>query len=56
MALILYRGGEYDLDDPTKGLFKGSFLVRTFKHIFMSPSSAADAQPDKELPLEPLPK
>ncbi|KAG2095255.1 hypothetical protein BD769DRAFT_1394945 [Suillus cothurnatus] len=28
MALILYRGGEYDLDDPTKGLFKGSFLVR----------------------------
>lgn len=53
---FLYRDGEYDQDDPTKGLFKGSFLVRTFKHIFTSPSSAADARPDEELPLEPLPK
>ncbi|KAG2046346.1 hypothetical protein BDR06DRAFT_1014796 [Suillus hirtellus] len=40
---FLYRDGEYDMDDPTKGLFKGSFLIRTFKHIFTSPSSAADA-------------
>ncbi|KAG1891843.1 uncharacterized protein F5891DRAFT_1131472 [Suillus fuscotomentosus] len=48
--------GEYDREDPTKGLFKGSFLIRTFKHIFMSPSSAADARPDEELPVEPFPK
>ncbi|KAG2754551.1 hypothetical protein P692DRAFT_201703947 [Suillus brevipes Sb2] len=53
---FLYRDGEYDQEDPTKGLFKGSFLVRTFKHIFTSPSSAADARPDEEIPLEPLPK
>ncbi|KAG2056605.1 hypothetical protein BDR06DRAFT_879719 [Suillus hirtellus] len=49
---FLYRDEEYDQEDPTKGLFKGSFLIRTFKHIFTSPSSAADAQPDEELPIE----
>ncbi|KAG1736276.1 hypothetical protein EDD22DRAFT_982391 [Suillus occidentalis] len=43
---FLYKDGEYDRDDPTKGLFKDSFLIRTFKHIFTSP----------KLPPEPLPK
>ncbi|KAG1786245.1 uncharacterized protein HD556DRAFT_1449862 [Suillus plorans] len=43
--------GKYDPDDPTKGLFKSAWLVRTFKHIFTSPSSAGEIRPDEEEPL-----
>ncbi|KAG2037994.1 hypothetical protein BDR03DRAFT_933798 [Suillus americanus] len=53
---FLYSNGKYDREDPTKGLFKGALLVRTFKHIFTSPSSAVKMQPDEEHPghQEPL--
>ncbi|KAF8121428.1 hypothetical protein EV363DRAFT_1457848 [Boletus edulis] len=37
---FLYKDNDYDESDPTKGLFKGTLLVRAFKHIFTSPSSA----------------
>ncbi|KAG1903121.1 uncharacterized protein F5891DRAFT_978157 [Suillus fuscotomentosus] len=48
---FLYSNGKYDPDDPTKGLFKSAWLVRTFKHIFTSPSSAGEIRPDEEEPL-----
>ncbi|KIK36186.1 hypothetical protein CY34DRAFT_26428 [Suillus luteus UH-Slu-Lm8-n1] len=38
----------YNRKDPTRGLFKGTLLVRTFKHIFTSPSSAGETRPDEE--------
>ncbi|KAG1787313.1 uncharacterized protein HD556DRAFT_1434435 [Suillus plorans] len=43
-----YNDGKYDRKDPTKGLFKSALLLRTFKHIFTSPSSAGEMQPDEE--------
>ncbi|KAG2152856.1 hypothetical protein DEU56DRAFT_908040 [Suillus clintonianus] len=45
---FLYSNGKYDRDNPMKGLFKSVLLVRTFKHIFTSPSSAGKIQPDEE--------
>ncbi|KAG1847251.1 hypothetical protein C8R48DRAFT_677597 [Suillus tomentosus] len=45
---FLYKDGKYDHEDPTKGLFKGALLVRAFKHIFTSPSSAGEIQPDQD--------
>ncbi|KAG1844481.1 hypothetical protein F4604DRAFT_1596155 [Suillus subluteus] len=51
---FLYKDNKYDQEDPTKGLFKGDFLVRAFKHIFTSPSSAAETRPDEESTPEPL--
>ncbi|KAG1841182.1 hypothetical protein C8R48DRAFT_620395 [Suillus tomentosus] len=45
---FLYCNSKYDPDDPTKGLFKGVLLVRTFKHIFTSPSSAGEIRSDEE--------
>ncbi|KAG1845188.1 hypothetical protein F4604DRAFT_1937083 [Suillus subluteus] len=45
---FMYKDGRYDREDPTKGLFKGALLVRTFKHIFTSPSSAGETRPDEE--------
>ncbi|KIM56230.1 hypothetical protein SCLCIDRAFT_35439, partial [Scleroderma citrinum Foug A] len=37
---FLYTNGQYDPTSPSKGLFKGELLVRAFRHIFTSPSSA----------------
>ncbi|KAI5984229.1 hypothetical protein EDD15DRAFT_2375483 [Pisolithus albus] len=37
---FLYADGEYDPNNPAKGLFKGKYLVMTFRCIFTSPSSA----------------
>ncbi|KAG1897730.1 uncharacterized protein F5891DRAFT_1191658 [Suillus fuscotomentosus] len=45
---FLYKDGKYDHEDPTTGLFKGALLVRAFKHIFTSPSSAGEIQPDQD--------
>ncbi|KAG1884204.1 uncharacterized protein F5891DRAFT_971482 [Suillus fuscotomentosus] len=45
---FLYCNSKYDPDNPMKGLFKGVLLVRTFKHIFTSPSSAGEIQSDEE--------
>ncbi|KAG2132877.1 uncharacterized protein EDB93DRAFT_1093655 [Suillus bovinus] len=45
---FMYQDGRYDREDPTRGLFKGALLVRTFKHIFTSPSSASETQPNEE--------
>ncbi|KIM52025.1 hypothetical protein SCLCIDRAFT_142079 [Scleroderma citrinum Foug A] len=38
---FLYKGGIYDVNNPSIGLFKGSLLVTAFKFIFTSPSSAS---------------
>ncbi|KAG1817491.1 uncharacterized protein BJ212DRAFT_1270055 [Suillus subaureus] len=38
---FMYKDGRYDHEDSMKGLFKGALLVRMFKHIFTSPSSAS---------------
>ncbi|KJA13152.1 hypothetical protein HYPSUDRAFT_151886, partial [Hypholoma sublateritium FD-334 SS-4] len=37
--LFLFSSYTYDDKDPSKGLLKSSILVKTFKHIFTSPSS-----------------
>ncbi|KAI0055415.1 hypothetical protein BV25DRAFT_1815634 [Artomyces pyxidatus] len=37
--VFLYRDYQYDSEDPWKGLFQSSLLVKAFKHIFTSPSS-----------------
>ncbi|KIM65580.1 hypothetical protein SCLCIDRAFT_112399 [Scleroderma citrinum Foug A] len=37
---FLYENGRYDPNRPSNGLFKGALLVRAFKHIFTSPTSA----------------
>ncbi|KAI9573714.1 hypothetical protein HD554DRAFT_2013422, partial [Boletus coccyginus] len=36
---LLYKDEKYDPKEPMKGLFKHELLVKTFKHIFTSPSS-----------------
>ncbi|KIJ09481.1 hypothetical protein PAXINDRAFT_87389, partial [Paxillus involutus ATCC 200175] len=48
---FLYKGGLYDRGNPSKGLFKGEFLLMAFKHIFTSPSSTSpDEAEDKDEP------
>ncbi|KAH0832176.1 hypothetical protein J3R83DRAFT_13091 [Lanmaoa asiatica] len=37
---FLYRDGKYDQLDPAKRLFKGEIILKAFKLIFTSPSSA----------------
>ncbi|KIJ89513.1 hypothetical protein K443DRAFT_117882, partial [Laccaria amethystina LaAM-08-1] len=37
---FLYNEGEYDREERDKGLFKGYLLLRVYRHIFTSPSSA----------------
>ncbi|KAG2055901.1 hypothetical protein BDR06DRAFT_881211, partial [Suillus hirtellus] len=37
---FLYKDEQYDPQNPTNGLFKGNFLLKTFKYIFTSPTSA----------------
>ncbi|KJA25460.1 hypothetical protein HYPSUDRAFT_134698 [Hypholoma sublateritium FD-334 SS-4] len=37
--IFLYNSYKYDENDPWKGLLQSSLLVKTFKHIFTSPSS-----------------
>ncbi|KAG1788932.1 uncharacterized protein HD556DRAFT_1244498, partial [Suillus plorans] len=37
---FLYKDETYDPLKPTDGLFKGQFLLKTFKYIFTSPTSA----------------
>ncbi|KAF8445726.1 hypothetical protein L210DRAFT_3528291 [Boletus edulis BED1] len=39
---FLYRKGRYDRLHPSKDLFKGELLVRAFRCIFTSPSSACE--------------
>ncbi|KAG1838894.1 hypothetical protein F4604DRAFT_1597725, partial [Suillus subluteus] len=47
---FLYKDGQYDATNPTKGFLKGELLVKAVKHIFTSPSSAEEdpetLQPD----------
>ncbi|KAF8447192.1 hypothetical protein L210DRAFT_3525191 [Boletus edulis BED1] len=40
--MFLYRQSLYNAKRPSKGLFKGELLVRAFRCIFTSPSSARD--------------
>ncbi|KAG2087598.1 hypothetical protein BD769DRAFT_1372951, partial [Suillus cothurnatus] len=37
---FLYKDEQYDPQNPTNGLFKGHLLLKTFKYIFTSPTSA----------------
>ncbi|TEB19261.1 hypothetical protein FA13DRAFT_1719015 [Coprinellus micaceus] len=37
---FIYRYFEYDPKDPWKGLLRSSLLVKAYKHVFTSPSSA----------------
>ncbi|KJA13492.1 hypothetical protein HYPSUDRAFT_151548, partial [Hypholoma sublateritium FD-334 SS-4] len=37
--IFLYASYKYDETDPWKGLLQSAILVKTFKHIFTSPSS-----------------
>ncbi|KAG1820134.1 hypothetical protein EV424DRAFT_1322953, partial [Suillus variegatus] len=37
---FLYQDEQYDSQKPTNGLFKGRLLLKTFKFIFTSPTSA----------------
>ncbi|KJA26299.1 hypothetical protein HYPSUDRAFT_132935 [Hypholoma sublateritium FD-334 SS-4] len=37
--IFLFSSYTYDDNDPAKGLLRSSLLVKTFKHIFTSPSS-----------------
>ncbi|KJA21687.1 hypothetical protein HYPSUDRAFT_140274 [Hypholoma sublateritium FD-334 SS-4] len=37
--IFLYTSCKYDDDNPWKGLLQSSLLIKTFKHIFTSPSS-----------------
>ncbi|KAG1896523.1 uncharacterized protein F5891DRAFT_958426, partial [Suillus fuscotomentosus] len=37
---FLYKDKQYDPQNPTDGLFKGKLLLKTFKYIFTSPTSA----------------
>ncbi|KAG1855855.1 hypothetical protein C8R48DRAFT_608627, partial [Suillus tomentosus] len=37
---FLYKDEQYDPQNPTDGLFKGKLLLKTFKYIFTSPTSA----------------
>ncbi|KAI9570979.1 hypothetical protein HD554DRAFT_2241052 [Boletus coccyginus] len=39
---FLYAGYHFDPQEPSKGLFKGEILVKAFKAIFTSPTSADD--------------
>ncbi|RDB24406.1 hypothetical protein Hypma_008496 [Hypsizygus marmoreus] len=49
--ILLYADFVYDPDDPWKGLFRSSLLVKAFKHIFTSPSSANEYRnDDKSVP------
>ncbi|KAG2117395.1 hypothetical protein BD769DRAFT_1672622 [Suillus cothurnatus] len=47
---FLYKNGQYDAINPTKGFLKGELLVKAVKYIFTSPSSAEEdpeiLQPD----------
>ncbi|KAF8130988.1 hypothetical protein EV363DRAFT_1331056 [Boletus edulis] len=47
---FLYEEGRYDPNNPAIGLFKGALLLRAFKLIFTSPSSADEEEnPDPVL-------
>ncbi|KAG1794824.1 uncharacterized protein HD556DRAFT_1236392 [Suillus plorans] len=47
---FLYKDGQYDAINPTKGFLKGELLLKAVKHIFTSPTSAEEdpetSQPD----------
>ncbi|KAF7965999.1 hypothetical protein HWV62_40501 [Athelia sp. TMB] len=43
--LFLYENHVFDREEPWKGLFRGPLLLKAFKHIFTSPSSANDDEP-----------
>ncbi|KAH0834940.1 hypothetical protein J3R83DRAFT_10633, partial [Lanmaoa asiatica] len=45
---FLYDDGQFDPEDPAKGLFKGAWLVRAFRAIFISPSSTDDLGNDPQ--------
>ncbi|KAH7903714.1 hypothetical protein BJ138DRAFT_1107442 [Hygrophoropsis aurantiaca] len=45
---FLYTDCKYDSKNPAKGLFKGQLLVRAFKYIFTSPSSAEEPAGNNE--------
>ncbi|KAJ3523461.1 hypothetical protein NMY22_g11433 [Coprinellus aureogranulatus] len=40
--VFLYQNEKHDPEDPWRGLFRGRLLVKGFKHVFVSPSSAED--------------
>ncbi|KIJ15371.1 hypothetical protein PAXINDRAFT_77571, partial [Paxillus involutus ATCC 200175] len=37
---FLYKNEQYNPENPSKGIFKNTLLVKTFWHIFTSPGSA----------------
>ncbi|KAF8422779.1 hypothetical protein L210DRAFT_3325190, partial [Boletus edulis BED1] len=50
---FLYEGETYDPKDPRKGLFKNLLLLKAFKHIFTSPSSALKTDIESEHTTQP---
>ncbi|KAG1857481.1 hypothetical protein F4604DRAFT_1589874, partial [Suillus subluteus] len=50
---FLYQDGKYDPLKPVDGLFKGKLLLKTFKYIFTSPTSA-EADDQEQLDPEML--
>ncbi|KIJ64997.1 hypothetical protein HYDPIDRAFT_110896 [Hydnomerulius pinastri MD-312] len=45
--LFLYQNSEFDPTDVEKGLFCSSLMVKAFKYLFTSPSSAKDVEDDR---------
>ncbi|KAH9029815.1 hypothetical protein EDB85DRAFT_1848278, partial [Lactarius pseudohatsudake] len=43
LPAFLWLNGAFSIEDPYKGFFHGSLLVMSYKHIFISPSSAKQA-------------
>ncbi|KAI9454727.1 hypothetical protein HD554DRAFT_2031225 [Boletus coccyginus] len=50
---FLYEGEKYDPQNPSKGLFKNHLLLKAFKHIFTSPSSALKMDVEHEPVQQP---
>ncbi|KAG6379161.1 hypothetical protein JVT61DRAFT_11601 [Boletus reticuloceps] len=49
---FLYEGERYDSQKPTEGLFKNALLLKAFKHVFTSPTSALKT----DIVQKPLPR
>ncbi|KAG1893115.1 uncharacterized protein F5891DRAFT_963489, partial [Suillus fuscotomentosus] len=50
---FLYQDEQYDSQKPTNGLFKGKLLLKTYKFIFTSPTSA-EMEDQEELNLDDI--
>ncbi|KAG1759764.1 hypothetical protein EDD22DRAFT_782140, partial [Suillus occidentalis] len=51
---FVYKDEAYDPLNPTKGLFQGTLLLKTFKYIFTSPTSAEMEEGQEQLSPELL--